>query len=163
MVSKSVEICRIFCIWLTSPVSVLTVFSRVAFGVWLSLAGVKAVCELRLICLCFHSTIAPSTFALRSCFWILMGRSLLLWDRELVSNDYFMGRVDVFSGFWKLRGVFLIMGLGYTSIRWYSFWFFGDPLIYDTFVCCSSYIGLCSSCTEIWLLIILYFPFKKNT
>jgi hypothetical protein len=79
MVSKSVEICRIFCIWLTSPVSVLTVFSRVAFGVWLSLAGVKAVCELRLICLCFHSTVFAINFWLPELFfWILMGRSLLI-------------------------------------------------------------------------------------
>jgi hypothetical protein len=44
-------------------------------------------------------------------FWILMGRSLMIRDRELVSSGVFIGRVDDSLLVWKLRSVFLRMGL----------------------------------------------------
>jgi hypothetical protein len=58
----------------------------------------KEICELRLICLDFSSTVVPSILAHGAAFWILMGQSLLIRDREFVYSCVFMGRVDVFSG-----------------------------------------------------------------
>ncbi|MCI49242.1 hypothetical protein A2U01_0070486, partial [Trifolium medium] len=55
----------------------------------------EVICELRLVCLCSHSTVVPSTFDSRSCFLDSDGRSLLI--QKLVSSGVFMGRVDVFS------------------------------------------------------------------
>jgi hypothetical protein len=44
-------------------------------------------------------------------FWILMGRSLLLRDRELVSSDISTGQDVVFSGLVAEDCSFLSMGL----------------------------------------------------
>ncbi|MCI14487.1 hypothetical protein A2U01_0035618, partial [Trifolium medium] len=53
MVSKSAEICRFLCIWLTFRVGV---------------DCLEADCEPGLIYLGFQSTVAPSIFGSRSCF-----------------------------------------------------------------------------------------------
>jgi hypothetical protein len=57
----------------------------------------EANCELRHICLGFHSIVSPPIFGLWSCFWTLMGRSILIRDWELESIDIFMGRI---GGLW---------------------------------------------------------------
>jgi hypothetical protein len=44
-------------------------------------------------------------------FWILIGWSLLIRDRELVSSDISMGQVGVFSGGLEAGSVFLRMRL----------------------------------------------------
>jgi hypothetical protein len=84
---KSVEICRNLCIWLTSIAPVVTDFPRVM-----------------------------SIFASWSCYWILMGRLILLRDRKLGFSDNFLGWVDVFLGFGEFVLVFI----------------FGVPFICDT-------------------------------
>ncbi|PNX86825.1 hypothetical protein L195_g042907, partial [Trifolium pratense] len=58
----------------------------------------EVVSKLRLICLGSRSTVVHQLFTHEAVFWILMGRSLLIRDRELVSSDIFMSQVDVFSG-----------------------------------------------------------------
>jgi hypothetical protein len=105
------------CLWLTSIAPVVTDFPRVV-----------------------------SIFALRSCYWILMGRLILLRDRELVFSNNFMGWVGVFSGTWK-----------------YLFWcLFSVFRLYTAPRLCSYfYSGLCPSCAETWLLI--YLLLKKNS
>ncbi|PNX90919.1 hypothetical protein L195_g047047 [Trifolium pratense] len=67
---------------------------QVMRGVVVSVGCLEADCDLRLIYLCFHSTGAPSILARGAAFWILMGRSLLIQDRELESSGIFMGWVD---------------------------------------------------------------------
>jgi hypothetical protein len=96
-VSKSVEICRFFVC--------LIDFYRIGINC------LEVVCELRLICLGSHSTIVASTLTHGAALWILMGRLILIRDRELVSNCVFMGQVDVFFGGLILKSVFLIMRL----------------------------------------------------
>ncbi|MCI34402.1 hypothetical protein A2U01_0055621, partial [Trifolium medium] len=54
LVSKSIEICR-FLVYLIDLYHV-------------GVDCLEVVCELRLICQCSHSTVAPSTFGSRSCF-----------------------------------------------------------------------------------------------
>jgi hypothetical protein len=61
------------------------------------LTVLEADYELRLICLGFHATVFHQIFARGAASWILMDRSLLIRNRELESNDIFVGRVDVFS------------------------------------------------------------------
>jgi hypothetical protein len=69
-------------------------------------------------------------------FWILMGQSLLIRDRELVLTDVFMGRVDVFSGDLKV-----VECLSMNEIRSRPLLggvclgiFIGVPLIYGAFI-----------------------------
>jgi hypothetical protein len=51
----------------------------------------------RLICLSFHSTVVHQLLAHEGVFWILMGRSLLIRDRELESREIFLSWVGEFS------------------------------------------------------------------
>jgi hypothetical protein len=95
--SKSVEICR----FLVSS--------------W-SLPHIGVVCleklyNLRFICLVSHSTGAPYFLTQETVIWILMGRTLLIRVRELVSSDIFLGRIEVSLVVWKLKSVFLRMRL----------------------------------------------------
>jgi hypothetical protein len=151
--------------WLAAPILVLVV---VVFSIWCfwSLPRVVGsldvwfsdyfqICwDLQKSCL-WLTSIAPvvtdfprvvSIFALRSCYWILMGRLILLRDRELVFSNNFMGWVGVFSGTWK-----------------YLFWcLFSVFRLYTAPRLCSYfYSGLCPSCAETWLLI--YLLLKKNS
>jgi hypothetical protein len=79
--SKHVEICRFF-------VYLVDLFR-------IGADCLEVVCELKLVCLGSPSIVCPSTLAHETAFWILMGRSLLIRDRELVPSYVFMGRVDV--------------------------------------------------------------------
>jgi hypothetical protein len=55
-------------------------------------------------------------------FWWVR-RSLLIWDRELVPSATFWAGLVSSLVVWKLRGVFLIMGVRrWTSIKWCLFW-----------------------------------------
>jgi hypothetical protein len=58
----------------------------------------EVVCKLTLTCLGSHSTVVHQLLTQENVFFILMGRSLLIRDRELESTGIFMGQVDVFSG-----------------------------------------------------------------
>jgi hypothetical protein len=58
-----------------------------------------------------------SIFASWSCYWILMGRLILLRDRELVFSDNLLGWVGVVFGNWRIC---------------FGVVFFGVPPIYDT-------------------------------
>jgi hypothetical protein len=74
-----------------------------------------------------------------------MGRSLFIRDRELVFSGISRGRVDVFSG-----GLVAFECLSKYEIRnrpllgaYVLVSLYGDPLIYDVFVCSSSFTDLC--------------------
>ncbi|PNY01609.1 hypothetical protein L195_g024910 [Trifolium pratense] len=66
----------------------------------------------------------PSSLALRAAFWILMGRSLLIRDRELTSSSIFLGWMMSSLVVWKLQSVLPRMRLE------------------------SSFTGICSSCAN---------------
>jgi hypothetical protein len=68
-----------------------------------------------------------------------MCQSLLIRDRELVSNGNFLGHVDVFTGNLEAEGCLYDYGIRrWTSIMWYLF-----------FVLCSSFfVSLYSSCVN---------------
>jgi hypothetical protein len=69
-------------------------------------------------------------------FWILMGRSILIRDRDFEFSGVFLGQVDVLSGGLKVEKYIskyvirsrLLLGGVYFGI------FIGVPLIYGTFV-----------------------------
>jgi hypothetical protein len=58
----------------------------------------KAVSELRLICLGSGSTGAYQLLTQVAVFWIMMGQSLFIRDGQLVPSDISMSQVAVFSG-----------------------------------------------------------------
>ncbi|PNX96290.1 hypothetical protein L195_g019493 [Trifolium pratense] len=96
--------------WFPNPLG----FASFLYLVDLYRIGVNCLetdCKLRRICLGFLSTVAPSSLAHRVAFWILMGRSLLIRDRELASSDIFLGRMMSSLVVWKLRSILLRMGL----------------------------------------------------
>jgi hypothetical protein len=103
-------------------------------------------------------------FAWRSWFWILMGRTLLIRVRELASScGNFLGWVGDCSSSLKYVGCLSDLGLGDES--WLGgvcsgVFSLGDPHIYGTYVMLFFFTGLCSSCTETWL--IIYFAISKN-
>jgi hypothetical protein len=68
-------------------------------------------------------------------FWILMGRSLLIRDRELVSSCVFLGWVDDSLLVWKLRSVFLRMGLEVHFYQVILFWYFHRRSAYIRRLC----------------------------
>jgi hypothetical protein len=90
LVPKCVEISRSLCIRLAYYTSVLAVF--------------RANCELRLICLGFHTLLLHQFLACIAASWISMGRSLLIRDRKLESNGIFVGQVNVFFGGLEAEG-----------------------------------------------------------
>jgi hypothetical protein len=96
MVFKSVEICR--SLYLVESYSV-------------GVDCLEAVCELRLTYLGFCSTGVCQFLTQGAVCWSLMGRSLLIRDRKLVSNDISVGRVAVFFGGRKLKSVFSKNGI----------------------------------------------------
>jgi hypothetical protein len=86
-------------------------------------------CEPRLIYLGFLSTVVQHILAHGAAFWILIGRSLLIRDRELVSNDIFLGRVGVFSdglgaveclSKYVIRSRHLLGGVSFGYVQWCS-------------------------------------------
>jgi hypothetical protein len=97
MVSKSVEICRSLCVWLNS----IALF-------WLFGGGLQA--ETHMPRLSFFRW--SSTFDQWVIFWILMGRLILIRDRELDSNGISLGWIVVFfGGLVALECPFIRMGL----------------------------------------------------
>jgi hypothetical protein len=101
--------------------------------------------------------------AQRAAFWIMMGRTLLIRVRKLVSSGVSTGWICVFSSGQiteeclsknDIRSRLILGGVCFSI-------FMGVPLIYDALFCSSSFTGLCSSCVETWLLLIIYLPLKK--
>jgi hypothetical protein len=120
-------------------------------------------CELRLIYLDLLSTGVHQLLAHKVAFWILMGRSFLLRDRELASSDIFLGRVGVLSG-----GMEVVECLSKNEIRF-------RPLLGGvSFVFVHRYSAYIRTPFILWFLfyrslsvlyrylILIHLPFKKE-
>jgi hypothetical protein len=92
----------------------------------------KAACELRLICLCFHSTVVPSAFDSMNCFLDSDGPITFDSRSEVSVLLHLYGSVNVFSSGLKAAECILKNEIKSGSLFggvWFGI-FIGFPLIY---------------------------------